>query len=1273
MKKTTKFIPLLSAANHTPYSQEYLSLLARKGKIYAKKIGRNWYTTAEAVDDYLKEQNIVVTEEVTMAQTANIYFPTNTTRATLVSLPVVDEGDNVGNQTQSDRPVLEKLDRLSSNLEKFTDRITGLPQRSSVPLTPVSVKPPRSSKRLVLAMLSAVVLLFVLVGGFSFGNADALTQQVREFFKNADTIQGHFPGTHANEVLVLDKAGNISIFGHIETEGQLRSHAPEGVAPLVVDSVTKVDNLNTDFLDGLSNEQFTLAFVTKNGNITYEDVNLEGKVEVGKSLTVKGATKLLDSLQVYGKLGVFSEAVFGKDVTLTGGNLVIDKGTIKISNRDEIANLNAEMVGGMQAKDFNLHQVTTFGSNTSNAITVGGLHVTGASDFDRLAFFHGGLWGSSGAFTTLGVSNSVGIGDSENPENASFTVFAKKFRIDDVGNLTAPGKASFGTLSTGPVSSDLIPSGSFNLGSSGAPWNNLYANNLTASGSVDFAGVTSASFVINNDNISSDSEDSWLSFDRGTKNNVNAPAAKLTWDSTNNRFDINEPLRISSASFEAWGNITLASLSSQTLTINASTLSIPNNLNIADTALFINSDTHHIGLGTSTPTTVLEVQGTASASYGLFGALQVGSFASTSYSRFGTATTGHALSAANDLLISGQLEVDGNVYIDSNLVVGGTTVFQSGASLSGNFDPAIDNSYDLGDANYRWRTGYFGTSLGINNGGTLDTTFEVGGTASISSTLTLAGAISSSYTASNSFAGSLDVSKGIHAVGNLTSLADLLIGGNANINGLGNSYFIGNLGIGTTAPSTKFEVQGTASASFGLFGTLQVGGFASVSYNRFGTSTTTHTNYISANNDVLVSGDLEVVGTGSFDSNVVIGTTNTNFLTVNSSVTSHLIPFTNIYDLGSTTNRWRSLYVDSANITNLTAASSSISGTVANDFTINSDNASADAENMSVTFERGTPAINAALQWDSSNHRFTFNFPVFIQTVDAPEPSNEFTKLTLKGGNTQLANDYFEIQNSSGDRLFAIETGGGVTASGSAQFGGLSVATASYSRFGTAVTGHALSAASDLLISGKLEVDGLTYFDSATTFGAGASISGNFDPATDNNFDLGDPTYRWRTGYFGTSLGINNGGTLDTTFEVGGTASISSTLTLAGALTSTYTASNSFSGGLEVNKGVHAIGSLSANGDLRINGNTTLGDASGDVITFNADAWTLANDTNLTLSGGVNGLSFDTNTLSIDAANHRIGILTTTPTTTFEVQGTASASYLLTGNTLQVGGYSSAT
>lgn len=40
----------------TPYGQEYISLLARQGKIDAYKEGRNWFTTRQAIQDYIENR-----------------------------------------------------------------------------------------------------------------------------------------------------------------------------------------------------------------------------------------------------------------------------------------------------------------------------------------------------------------------------------------------------------------------------------------------------------------------------------------------------------------------------------------------------------------------------------------------------------------------------------------------------------------------------------------------------------------------------------------------------------------------------------------------------------------------------------------------------------------------------------------------------------------------------------------------------------------------------------------------------------------------------------------------------------------------------------------------------------------------------------------------------------------------------------------------------------------------------------------------------------------
>ena len=48
-----KLISELVEEAHLPYGQEYISLLARQGKINAFKQGRNWFTSEEAINEYI--------------------------------------------------------------------------------------------------------------------------------------------------------------------------------------------------------------------------------------------------------------------------------------------------------------------------------------------------------------------------------------------------------------------------------------------------------------------------------------------------------------------------------------------------------------------------------------------------------------------------------------------------------------------------------------------------------------------------------------------------------------------------------------------------------------------------------------------------------------------------------------------------------------------------------------------------------------------------------------------------------------------------------------------------------------------------------------------------------------------------------------------------------------------------------------------------------------------------------------------------------------------
>jgi len=47
------WLPLREVAKFTPYSQDYLSLLARSGRLEAIKRGRIWHTSRQALETYL--------------------------------------------------------------------------------------------------------------------------------------------------------------------------------------------------------------------------------------------------------------------------------------------------------------------------------------------------------------------------------------------------------------------------------------------------------------------------------------------------------------------------------------------------------------------------------------------------------------------------------------------------------------------------------------------------------------------------------------------------------------------------------------------------------------------------------------------------------------------------------------------------------------------------------------------------------------------------------------------------------------------------------------------------------------------------------------------------------------------------------------------------------------------------------------------------------------------------------------------------------------------
>ncbi|MDB5245384.1 MAG: hypothetical protein JWN90_489 [Parcubacteria group bacterium] len=104
--------------------------------------------------------------------------------------------------------------------------------------------------------------------------------------------------------------------------------------------------------------------------------------------------------------------------------------------------------------------------------------------------------------------------------------------------------------------------------------------------------------------------------------------------------------------------------------------------------------------------------------------------------------------------------------------------------------------------------------------------------------------------------------------------------------------------------------------------------------------------------------------------------TTTN-LAVTGLIGSNLTPaINNQYSVGSPGAIWSNGYFDSIHVNNFFVASTSIDGTASNVFSINSANSTADTQDSTIVFNRGSVAPNATLTWNSTLKRFDFNQPV---------------------------------------------------------------------------------------------------------------------------------------------------------------------------------------------------------------------------------------------------------------------------------------------------------
>src|SRR3990170_4089911 len=500
--------------------------------------------------------------------------------------------------------------------------------------------------------------------------------------------------------------------------------------------------------------------------------------------------------------------------------------------------------------------------------------------------------------------------------------------------------------------------------------------------------------------------------------------------------------------------------------------------------------------------------------------------------------------------------------------------------------------------------------------------------------------------------------------------------------GQGNDYFItptgdasfnsvtSNTGEVTTLRVTNLTVTGTSTGTGGGGGggpatggdADTLGGQAGSYYldldNETGTcanclSTTeidesTFTGLNSTNIDDIYLFNNGDTGTGTytFEDDVTLGLTAADSLIVNAAVASDIIPIDSLQDLGSAGLRWFHVFADEINATTIVGT---ISGgeTTSADWRINSDNGTADLQDVTITFDRGTESPNGVLRWNSSADQYLFEvFPLaldgqLISGVTTGTAPFSIASTTLVANlNSDLLDDqegsyYLDLDNETGTCTDCLTT----TEIDESTFTGLGSANIS-----------------DIYLFNSGDTATGDYNFDVNTFVIDSAIDsvGVGDATPDGKLDV-EPTGAVTVSNYGINLsnlvtnattdGINKyGAYITSTGGFGGGG---------GAATSNWGLYVDTISGADLNYGAYfannvGIGDSSPAALLTVGANDLFQIAStGDLTTSNAGSWTFSNDTNFVLSGGTNGLSFDTSTLSIDALNHRVGIGTTSIPTGF--------------------------
>jgi hypothetical protein len=632
-------------------------------------------------------------------------------------------------------------------------------------------------------------------------------------------------------------------------------------------------------------------------------------------------------------------------------------------------------------------------------------------------------------------------------------------------------------------------------------------------------------------------------------------------------------------SLELAKGLRTTNLTGPALTIGAFTLNGALSANSNDI-----TGVNHFNATFASVSNVFEARGTASIS----GAITQNTSASNSFSgsldvtkgiRGSAITAAGLLSGTSGLTISGTstlgtTNLSGALALGNNNITNVNTLTAStinAFSLGGNITGANNNITGLTQLT---------SSIASHSGA-----IEIGSYASISGNITTKGTLTSSNTGSNSFSGSLTVSKGLHATNAIDSLANIIAGGVFQSSSTGSNSFSGSLNLTKGLTANSYQGGGLVNCTASQKITYANGQF-SCGTDLTGSAGSTSLEVGASNPDSGIK-----VSSISFDSNAFKVTNPTGYALV-------------ALNYGSTG-----------------PASKSFNETISGIW----------------TFSNGA-SISTALEL----------------TGAASISGNITTKGTLTSSNTG-SNSFSGSLNLSKSLIVSnnVTAGGFVTA-------GLITS----SNTGSNSFSGSLDVSKGLHATNGISTNNLNLTGTGTglnfTNGSGATI-GSVGTLTINAFTLGGSIAGANNNITGLTQLTSSIASHSGAIEIGSYASISGNITTKGTLTSSNTGSNSFSGSLTVSKGLHATngidtsnmflstgpGSNSFAGSLELSKGLRTTSLTGTNLVIGAYA----------LAGHITGNSFN-----LTGLNQLTGGVATI-STAFEDRGTASISGAITQNT----------